>query len=96
MRIFVSALELYLTSIIEWEFVQGLAYKQQIPEDAEFVRLIYTSRLRKYKHQAAHALAREKLVRDYGLRDNPDILWAFADELYVQGRWRDCIVVTSR
>jgi hypothetical protein len=31
----------------EWEFVQNLAYKEQTPEDAEFVRLIYTIRLRK-------------------------------------------------
>lgn len=33
--------------IPEWEFVQGLAYKEQTPEDAEFVKLVYTIRLRK-------------------------------------------------
>jgi hypothetical protein len=24
----------------EWEFVQSLSYKEQMPEDAEFVRLV--------------------------------------------------------
>lgn len=36
-------------TIIEWEFIQGLAYKDQTPEDAEFIRLIYTIRLRKVR-----------------------------------------------
>ncbi|KAJ3555866.1 hypothetical protein NM688_g2343 [Phlebia brevispora] len=80
----------------EWEFVQSLQYKQQTPADAEFVRLIYTSRLRKYKHSEEHALARRKLVHDYGLGDNPDVLYSFADALYTQFRWADCFTITSR
>jgi anaphase-promoting complex subunit 6 len=40
----------------EWEFVQSLAYKERMPEDAEFVWLIYTSQLQKYKHAEEHAL----------------------------------------
>ncbi|KAI0767907.1 TPR-like protein [Irpex lacteus] len=80
----------------EWEFVQSLAYKEQTPADAEFVRMIYTSRLRKYKHGEEHAIARRKLVEDYGLGDNPDVLYSFADALYSQFRWADCHVITSR
>ncbi|KAF7794820.1 hypothetical protein EIP86_005962 [Pleurotus ostreatoroseus] len=80
----------------EWEFVQTLSYKQQTPADAEFVRLIYTSRLRKYKHGEEHALARRKLVEDYGLGDNPDVLFSFADALYTQFRWADCFAITSK
>ncbi|KZV72988.1 TPR-like protein [Peniophora sp. CONT] len=80
----------------EWEFVQGLAYKEQTPEDAEFVRLIYTARLRKYTHAEEHALARRKLADEYGLSDNPDVLFSFADALYSQFRWADCFAVTSR
>ena len=42
---------------LEWEFVQNLAYKEQTPEDAEFVKLIYTIRLRKvclvYRYSAS-------------------------------------------
>ncbi|KAI0701318.1 TPR-like protein [Cytidiella melzeri] len=80
----------------EWEFVQTLAYKEQTPADADFVRMIYTSRLRKYKHAEEHAIARTKLVEEYGLGDNPDVLYSFADALYSQFRWADCFVITSR
>ena len=80
----------------EWEFVQTLAYKEQTPNDAEFIRMMYTSRLRKYKHANEHALARRKLVEDYALGDNPDVLYSFADALYAQFRWADCFTVTNR
>lgn len=58
--------------------------------------MMYTSRLRKYKHAEEHALARRKLVQDYGLGDNPDVLFSFADALYAHFRWADCFAVTSR
>ncbi|KDQ57264.1 hypothetical protein JAAARDRAFT_58730 [Jaapia argillacea MUCL 33604] len=80
----------------EWEFVQGLAYKEQTPDDAEFVRLIYTARLRKYKHIEEQALVRRRLVEEFGLSDNPDVLFSFADALYAQFRWADCFAITSR
>lgn len=80
----------------EWEFVQGLAYKEQTPEDADFMRIMYTSRLRKLKHAEEHALARTRLVDEYGLGDNPDVLYSFADALYTNFRFADCFTVTSR
>ena len=82
--------------LAEWEFVQSLAYKEQTPEDAEFVRLVYTSRLRKYKHAEEHALTRRRLVKEFGLSDNPDVLFSFADALHAQFRWSDCFSITSR
>ncbi|KAJ3510333.1 hypothetical protein NLJ89_g4730 [Agrocybe chaxingu] len=80
----------------EWEFVQGLAYATQTPQDAQFVQLIYTSRLRKFQHAAEHALTRQRLVDEYGLGDNPDVLFSFADALYANFRWADCFVMTTR
>ncbi|RXW20367.1 hypothetical protein EST38_g5476 [Candolleomyces aberdarensis] len=80
----------------EWEFIQGLSYQTQTPDDAEFVQLIYTSRLRKDKHQVEHALTRSRLVDDYGLGDNPDVLFSFADALYTDFRWAECYAVTAR
>jgi hypothetical protein len=76
--------------------VQGLAYKEQTPEDADFVQLIYTARLRKYKHAEEHALTRRRLADEFGLSDNPDVLFSFADALYAQFRWADCFTITSR
>lgn len=80
----------------EWDFIQSLSYKDQAPEDAEFIRLIYTSRLRKYKHTEEQALTRKRLVEEFGLSDNPDVLYSFADALYTQFRWADCFAITSR
>ncbi|SJL04405.1 uncharacterized protein ARMOST_07771 [Armillaria ostoyae] len=85
-----------MTSDEEWEFVQSLPYEVQTPKDAEFVRLMYTTRLRKYKHTEEHALARQKLVEQYHLGDNPDVLFSFADSLYLSFRWHDCFTITSR
>jgi anaphase-promoting complex subunit 6 len=81
---------------VEWDFIQGLSYNDQTPEDADFIRLIYTSRLRKYKHTEEQALTRKRLVEEFGLSDNPDVLYSFADALFTQFRWADCFAITSR
>jgi anaphase-promoting complex subunit 6 len=60
------------------------------------VKLIYTARLRKYKHADEHALTRRRLVDEFGLSDNPDVLFSFADALYAHFRWADCFAITSR
>lgn len=80
----------------EWEFVQGLQYTVQTPEDADFVRLIYQARLRKYKHVHDQVITRKRLIEDYGLSDNPDVLCSFADALYHSFKWADCFVITTR
>ncbi|GJJ08566.1 hypothetical protein Clacol_002785 [Clathrus columnatus] len=80
----------------EWGFIQGLLYTEQTPEDAEFIRLIYIIRLRKFKHMEEISLACARLVDEYGLGENIDVLFGFADMLYSQYRWADCYAVTSR
>lgn len=92
-RLFSALMYVHAT---EWDFVQSLAYREQTPEDAEFIRLMYTSRLRKYKHADEHALTRRRLVDEFKLGDNADVLFSFADALYAQFRWADCFAVTSR
>ena len=97
MRSIPSRRHSFLTpSRAEWEFVAHRGYREQTPADADFVRLAYQSRLRKYKHTEEHALIRKRLVDEYGLGDNPDVLFSFADALYTQLRWADCFAVTSR
>ncbi|KAG8885545.1 anaphase promoting complex subunit cdc16 [Tulasnella sp. 332] len=80
----------------EWDFVQGLQFMQQVPEDADFVRLVYTIRLKKEKNIPEMALARQRLVEDYGMSENPDVLFAFAESFYAQYRWEDAFAITSR
>ncbi|KAG8899259.1 anaphase promoting complex subunit cdc16, partial [Tulasnella sp. 403] len=48
------------------------------------------------KHIAEMALARQRLVEEYGMNDNPDFLLSIAEALYAQYRWQDAFTVTSR
>ncbi|EJD43522.1 TPR-like protein [Auricularia subglabra TFB-10046 SS5] len=80
----------------EWHVIQGLAFQEHAREEAEFVKMMYTIRLKKYKHFEEMALARRRLVQEYGLIDNCDVLHGFADALYAQFRWADCFALTSR
>ena len=57
---------------------------------------MYTSRLRKYKHAQEHEIVRRRLVDEYHLKDNVDVLYSFADAAYAQFRFADCFVITSR
>lgn len=36
-----------LRDAVEWNFIHGLQFKQHTPEDADFIRMMYTIRLRK-------------------------------------------------
>lgn len=42
-------MRLGLTIWAEWEFIQGLQYQAQTGEDADFVRMMYTVRLKKVR-----------------------------------------------
>lgn len=44
-----SSLTLTHGLLTEWNFVQGLQFKAQTGDDAEFIQLIYTARLRKVR-----------------------------------------------
>ncbi|KIY65733.1 TPR-like protein [Cylindrobasidium torrendii FP15055 ss-10] len=86
-----------MTTDEEWEFFESLPYSSQVHhKESEFVKLMYTTRLRKYKHAEEHTIARQKLVQQYGMKDNPDVLFSFADTLYISFRWKDCFTITSR
>ncbi|CAG7849077.1 Anaphase-promoting complex subunit cut9 AltName: Full=20S cyclosome/APC complex protein cut9; AltName: Full=Cell untimely torn protein 9 [Serendipita indica DSM 11827] len=85
-----------LTVDEEWELIQGLKYKEQTPEDADFIRLMYTVRLKKIKHSEEISQARRQLTDEFDLGQNCDILYTLADSLYTQLRFVDAFVVTSR
>ncbi|PVF99781.1 TPR-like protein [Serendipita vermifera] len=85
-----------LTTNEEWELIQGLRYKDQAPDDAEFIKMMYTIRLNKLKHVEEISLARRHLIEDYGLGNNCDLLYTVADSLYTQLKFADCFFVTSR
>ncbi|KAF9507486.1 hypothetical protein BS47DRAFT_1321216 [Hydnum rufescens UP504] len=80
----------------EWAFIQSLQYHQDDEYSAEFVRSIYTVRLRKHKHLDDMAVARHRLSTEYGMTDNADVLHGFAEALFAQYRYADCFAITSR
>lgn len=81
----------------EWEFINNLAYRQQLAnEEADFVRFMYISKLRKDAHVSEIAAARKQLVETYQLDDNCDVLVGLAEELFARYKWEDCYVVTSK
>jgi hypothetical protein len=52
--------------------------------------------LLKLKHLDEMAVARNRLIKEYGMTDNADLLYGFADALFAQYRYADCFAITSR
>ncbi|GAA5966860.1 hypothetical protein JCM21900_001177 [Sporobolomyces salmonicolor] len=80
-----------MSSEEEWDFIQSLPYHAQTEEDAEFIRMMYT-----LAHNRDIAVARQRLTDDYGLGDDPDVLFSLADEMYSGMRFAECFKVTTR
>ena len=86
----------------EWEFLDSLDF-ESIPLDdvsvsqeaAQFVKMLYTIRLSKYKNTVDFANARETLSTHYRLAGNHDLLLAKADLLFTQCRFKDALTITS-
>ena len=47
-------------------------------------------------HNREIAVARKRLTEDYALKQDPDILFSMADELYSGMRFGECLKVTTR
>lgn len=86
----------------EWEFLDGLDF-DSIPsadpstsqEAGQFVKMLYTTKLSKYKNPIAFTEATETLSTHYKLSENHDLLLAKADLLFTQCRFKDALEVTS-
>ncbi|RDW81905.1 TPR-like protein [Coleophoma cylindrospora] len=87
----------------EWQFLDSLDFDSiSIADDtsssqeaAEFTKMLYTTRLSKYKNPAAFTVATETLSTHYNLSTNPDLLLAKADLLFTQCRFKDSLAITS-
>jgi anaphase-promoting complex subunit 6 len=63
-------------------------------EPADYVHMLYHTRLSKYRNPRAFNTAAESLATHYGLASNPDLLLARADLLYTQSRFKDALSIT--
>ncbi|KAI0471923.1 TPR-like protein [Xylariaceae sp. FL0804] len=93
----------------EWQFLESLdfdaitvsgdssasASASSSQEAAEFTRMLYTTRLSKYRNPESFTTACETLSTHYNLAANPDLLLARADLLYTQCRYKDALAITD-
>ncbi|KAF6803885.1 anaphase-promoting complex subunit cut9 [Colletotrichum musicola] len=87
----------------EWQFLESLDFDSitvsgdisTSQEAADFTKMLYTTRLSKYREPSAFTTACDTLSTHYRLSDNPDLLLAKADLLYTQCRYRDALAITS-
>jgi anaphase-promoting complex subunit 6 len=87
----------------EWEFLESLDFDSIIVADdnsasqeaAEFTKMLYTTRLSKYKNPGLFTSATETLSTHYNLADNPDLLLSKAELLFTQCRFKEALSLTS-
>ncbi|KAI9647267.1 anaphase-promoting complex subunit Cut9 [Ciborinia camelliae] len=87
----------------EWQFLESLDFDtisvtddtSSSQEAAEFTKMLYTTRLSKYKNPAAFTAATETLSTHYNLATNPDLLLSKADLFFTQCRFRDALAITN-
>lgn len=92
-----------LSSEEEWRFLESLDFDSisvgdntsASQEVADYVKMLYVTRLSKYQKQQAFNAACESLATHYKLGDNPDLLLARADQLYTQSRYKDALEITN-
>ncbi|KAL2676974.1 hypothetical protein Neosp_010741 [[Neocosmospora] mangrovei] len=87
----------------EWQFLESLDFDSihvsgdvsSSQEAADFTKMLYTTRLSKYRNPAAFETAYDSLSTHYHLASNPDLQLARADLLYTQCRYRDALTITN-
>lgn len=87
----------------EWAFLESLDFDaisitddtSSSQEAAEFTKMLYTTRLSKYKNPAAFTAATETLSTHYNLATNPDLLLSKADLLFTQCRFKEALAITN-
>jgi anaphase-promoting complex subunit 6 len=87
----------------EWQFLESLDFDSisvvgdmaSSQEAAEFTKMLYTTRLSKYRNPGSFTTACETLSTHYNLGANPDLMLARADLLYTQCRYKDALAITE-
>ncbi|RBR22972.1 uncharacterized protein FIESC28_04270 [Fusarium coffeatum] len=87
----------------EWQFLESLDFDSihvsgdvsSSQQAGDFTKMLYTTRLSKYRNPAAFETAYDSLSTHYHLASNPDLQLARADLLYTQCRYRDALNITN-
>lgn len=86
----------------EWIFLESLDFDSITATDtsssqeaAQFAKMLYTTRLSKYKNPAEFNHATETLSTHYNLASNPDLLLSKAELLFTQCRFKEALALTT-
>ncbi|CAL8582392.1 anaphase-promoting complex subunit Cut9 [Xanthoria parietina] len=86
----------------EWEFLESLDFDsmttdgtETAQEVANFTKMLYTTRLSKYKNSAEFSNAVDSLSQHYKLDTNPDLLLSKAELLFTQCRFKQALAITT-
>lgn len=87
----------------EWAFLDSLDFDSISPssdpntsqEAAQFAKMLYTTRLSKYKNPTDFNHATETLSTHYNLASNPDLLLSKAELLFTQCRFKQTLAITT-
>lgn len=92
----------------EWEFLESLDFDSISTEDntttedndtsqeaAQFAKMLYTTRLSKYKNPTDFNNATESLSTHYNLASNPDLLLSKAHLHFTQCRFKPALAITT-
>jgi len=87
----------------EWDFLESLDFDSiSVAEDssssqeaAQFAKMLYTTRLSKYKNPIEFNTATETLSTHYNLANNPDLLLSKAELLFTQCRFKEALSITE-
>ncbi|KAJ9104592.1 hypothetical protein QFC21_002090 [Naganishia friedmannii] len=94
--VFLELTNSMMTPEEEWHFIHSLSFSEQLhPDDARFVRLIYTARLHSNPNLREISIAKASLARRFQLEGNPDIQATNAQRFFVESQWEKCYDLTS-
>ncbi|ODV83408.1 hypothetical protein CANARDRAFT_238264 [[Candida] arabinofermentans NRRL YB-2248] len=79
----------------EWELLNLLNF-DDADNNNELVKLLYTTRLNKYKNVNLFEEAEQRLKDEYSLNENVDILLSRADLLFIQCRFQQCLELCEK
>ena len=86
----------------EWIFLESLNFDSITTTDTstsqeaeQFVKMLYTTRLSKYKNPTDFNHASETLSTHYNLAQNPDLLLSKAELLFTQCRFKEALILTT-
>lgn len=87
----------------EWAFLDELDFDAMSSyiggttgeSTADFIKMLYTTRLSKYKNTNHFTNAIMKLSTHYPLAKNPDLLLSRAELLFTQCRFKECLTLTE-